>query len=413
MALTGKLGTPLPLRLGTVETTAITAGYGQAQAFITAQHQYGFGQAQADIKQTYYAFGQSQARIKQTYQQYGQANAYIIVRNINAFAQSQARITGIPKKLGQAQAQIKQTYQGYAQAQALIVVRNINAFGQAQASIVYKRWAFGQTQAIIIHSSPGPDPGPPVPGPTASGIISPPEYIVVFDGYQLFGYAQAESVQTDMQTDDPFGFDWDGSQTQQAGLTNPTLTMDFLIYTTDWTRAKNQLHETERIMLSSKEERKRLYVDYTDRHYIASFKSIKYQKDVSSSRRLLPYSVEFDVEPQMIADALTTLTGAGTIVTTGRTLANGGWTPTIITVTGIDVTISGFTSTEFTGYLSVSGLVTNLVINSELFTAEINGENANDLLYTVDYAMFVGPGETTFAVTGASSISIKYNDRWY
>lgn len=344
----GRLGTGLPFRLGTIESAGTTT--------------FAFGQAQATIRLRRFALGQAQARILHTYTQ-------------------------------------------SAQAQALIVVTGRNAFGQAQASIVYKRWAFAQAQALIIHGSPGPDPGP-FPAP-------PPEYIVVFNGFQLFGYAQSESVKTEMQDDDLMGFDWDGSETQQSNLTNPILSMDFLIYTVGWRKAKDQLHHTERILLSSRDERKPLYVDYTDRHYLASFKTIKYQKDITGSRNTLPYTVEFEIDPQMVADNPRIITGAGTIVTTGRTFANGGWTPTILTVTGTDVTVSGYTDTEFTGFVSASGVVAGLVIDTASMTAEMAGNNAVGLLKSVNFELFVGPGETTFEVTGASSISIKYFDRWY
>lgn len=57
-----------------------------------------------------------------------------------------------------------------------------------------------------------------------------------------------------------------------------------------------------------------------------------------------------------------------------RSISDGGWTPTIITVTGTNVTVSGYTANgEFAGYFSVSGAVTNLVVNTEAFTAEIGG----------------------------------------
>jgi hypothetical protein len=110
------------------------------------------------------------------------------------------------------------------------------------------------------------------------------------------------------------------------------------------------------------------------------------------------------------------LTGTGTIDTdqVTRTIDDGGWTPTRITVTGTNVTISGYTATgEFAGFVSVSGAVTNLVIDSDAFTATIGGLNANDRMRWVDYRTYIGPAKTIFVTTGASSMTVEYNNRWY
>jgi hypothetical protein len=98
----------------------------------------------------------------------------------------------------------------------------------------------------------------------------------------------------------------------------------------------------------------------------------------------------------------------------GRTIDDGGWTPTRITVTGTDVTISGYTATgDFAGFVSISGAVTNMVIDSDTFTATIGGVNANDRMRWADYRTYVGPGKTFFTTTGASSMTLEYQNRWY
>lgn len=98
--------------------------------------------------------------------------------------------------------------------------------------------------------------------------------------------------------------------------------------------------------------------------------------------------------------------------TTGRTLNDGTWTPTIVTVTGTDITIRGYTQSDDTGYISVDGSVSNLVIDTENRTAFMDGENVEHLISWRDYGLWVGPGETYFEIEGADNISIQYHNRW-
>lgn len=99
--------------------------------------------------------------------------------------------------------------------------------------------------------------------------------------------------------------------------------------------------------------------------------------------------------------------------TTGRTLVDGTWTPVKITLTGTDITVQGYTATEATGYLTVSGVVRNLIVDSELMTATMDGENAETLVTWRDYGLYVGVGETFFEVEGAENVTIEYTNRWY
>lgn len=369
---------------------------------------YGFGQAQTTVLKKSFAFGQAQALIVVVgINTFGQSQAEIVYKRW-AFGQAQAQILLKRFVLGQAQARILQIYLQPAQAQALIVVRNISKFAQAAAEIVYKRWSFAQAQAIIVHGYPGG-------GDTGDPSFSPPHYIVVYNGFQLPGYAQAESLVIQNQLADPSPFAWDGTRTQQDGLSNSTMEMEFLIYTKlGWTHAKDQVHMAKRILFSEKMEFAPLYVDYTDRHWLAKVISVDYSKDVSSAMKILKYTVKFETLPWILGDTEHTLIGSiGTISTTGRTFSDGAWTPLTMVVSGTNVTVSGYTATEFTGFISVSGIVSNLEIDTENFTATIGDNNAIDKMYWQDFSLFVGAGITNFEITGASSVTITYKDRWY
>jgi hypothetical protein len=122
-------------------------GLGQAQANIK-QVYWAHSQAQADIKQTYYGFSQSQANIETTY--YVHANAQAdIKQTYYGLAQAQAKMNAFNvNAFGQAQADIKQTYRAYAQAQADIEA-TIYAHGQAQADIEATYYVHANAQANI------------------------------------------------------------------------------------------------------------------------------------------------------------------------------------------------------------------------------------------------------------------------
>jgi hypothetical protein len=92
-----------------------------------------------------------------------------------------------------------------------------------------------------------------------------------------------------------------------------------------------------------------------------------------------------------------------------RTLRDGGWTPTTILVSGTDITISGSTETgEDTGIVTVSGTVSNFVIDTENFTS-----SDNSLVTPKNYGVYVGPGRTNFTIEGATSCIIQWQNRWY
>lgn len=246
-------------------------------------------------------------------------------------------------------------------------------------------------------------------GPTAS-------YLAKYNSHVLPGYVQNESFDSVMNIADHYAAYKDGSDSEQTGLGNKALTITLKVWEQDYLTCKQQVELAATMLRSERKVFAPLYLQYTDRYYSAMVKSVKADKAVGSSVRTLDYNAEFECKPWLTSVSGHTLTGTTTVTTdsVGRTISNGGWTPTIITVTGTDVTVSGYTANgDFTGYFSVSGAVANLVVNTELYTAEIGGLNKNNLMNTIDYQVWVGPEKTTFDITGASSASISYWDRWY
>jgi hypothetical protein len=240
-------------------------------------------------------------------------------------------------------------------------------------------------------------------------------YLARFNGHVLPGYVQSESFDSVLNIAPHYGAYIDGSNSEDTGLSNKMLSLRLKVWEQDYLTCKEQVQLAATMVRSVRGRFAPLYVGYTDRYYSAMTKSIKMETQVGGSVRVAQYDVEFECLPWITSETQRTLTGTGLITTVGRTIANGSMTPTIVTITGTDVTVSGYTTTgDFTGYFSVSGVVTDLVVNSQNFTATTgNNENMNSNMLTVDYRLDVGVGETNFLVTGASACSIEYYDRWY
>lgn len=241
-------------------------------------------------------------------------------------------------------------------------------------------------------------------------------YLAQYNSYQLPGYVQEESFDSQMNIADHYSTYADGSLSEYVGLQNKMLNLRLKVWEQTYATCKEQVELAATYLRTKRAGFAPLYVQYTDRHYEALVQSIKVQKSVGSSMRTLEYEAQFECKPWLIGNTLYTLSGTGTVSTdsVSRTINNGGWTPTYITVTGTDVTISGYTETgDFAGFISISGAVSSMVINSEEMTAEIGGNNANDQMLYADYQMLVGPGKTNFVIAGASACSISYYDRWY
>lgn len=243
-----------------------------------------------------------------------------------------------------------------------------------------------------------------------------PSYLCKYNNYQLPGYVQRESFTSEMNIAEHYSTYADGSESEYTGLANKMLTVDLKVWEEDFDDAKEQVELAATYLRSKRSGFADLYLQYSDRHYEALVKQITLENEAGRTVRLMDYRIEFECKPWLVHDAVTTITGTGTISTdqVGRITASGGWSPTTVTVTGTDVTISGYTDTgDFAGYMSIDGAVTGMVIDSEAMTAEISNVNRNDLMLWADYGLYVGPGKTNFVITGASSCSISWHNRWY
>jgi hypothetical protein len=238
-------------------------------------------------------------------------------------------------------------------------------------------------------------------------------YLCKYNDHVLPGYVQDESFDSVMNIAEHYGAYLDGSNSEQTGLSNKTISVTLKVWEQDYLTCKDQVRLAATMLRSNKQGFAPLYIQRADRHYEAMVKTIREDKTAGASVRTLDYGIDFECKPWLIGDTTHSVAGTGTVQIT-RTLDDGGWTPTRLTVTGTNVTVSGYTATgDFAGYVSISGAVTNLYLDSEAYTATIGGINKSDLIKWVDFRTYVGPGTTTFVTTGASSMLIEYEDRWY
>lgn len=242
------------------------------------------------------------------------------------------------------------------------------------------------------------------------------QYLARYNTYQLPGYVQSESFDSQMNIAAHYGAYIDGSSSEETGLANKQLTLTLKVWEQNYLTCKQQIETAATMLRSSRSGFAPLYVQSSDRHYDALVKSIKTDKQVPSSVRILEYSVDFECKPWAIENSTQTLTGTNIIDTdqVGRTIDDGGYTPTIVDVTGSNITIQGnINSGASTGLITISGAVTNMIVDTEKFTATMGGINRNDLMTTVDYRLYVGPEKTTFTIDGATDCTISYSNRWY
>jgi hypothetical protein len=233
------------------------------------------------------------------------------------------------------------------------------------------------------------------------------QYLAEYNGYTLPGYVQSESFDSIMNIAPHYGVYIDGSPSEELGLQNKKLSLTLKVWETDYLTCKQQVELAYTYLRSFRNGFAQLKVQYPDKHYMAMVISITTEKSVPSSVRVLEYKVDFECKPWLIGETLHSISSDTDEV--GRTLDNGGWAPTITTLTG--TSISGITADgQSTGSVVTTG-VTGLVIDTEAFTATIGGVNKNELVTTKDYRLYVGPGKTTFTVDG--SATIQWYDRWY
>lgn len=242
------------------------------------------------------------------------------------------------------------------------------------------------------------------------------EYLAKYNDFTLPGYVQREQFDSGMNIANHYAPYADGSLSEQVGLQNKKLLLGLKVWESDYNSCKAEVSRAATIVHSVRNGFAPLYVQKNDRYYEAMTERISVEKTAGQSVRTLEYEVQFECKPWLVSETEYTIGGVGTINTdqVSRTLSDGGWTPTRITVTGTNVTISGYTETgAFAGYVSIAGAVTNLVIDSDAFTAKIGSTNRNDVMQWADYRTFIGPGKTYFVTTGASVMTVKYNNRWY
>ena len=241
-------------------------------------------------------------------------------------------------------------------------------------------------------------------------------YLARYNTFQLPGYVQNETFDSVNNVATHYAPYADGSESEYTGLQNKMLSLRLKVWEQDFATCSDQISLAATMLRSKKRGFAPLYVQRTDRYYNALVQSVKKENTAGAPVRIQEYEVQFECKPWAYSTSGYTITGTGTIDTdqVGRTISDGGWTPTLITVTGTNVTISGYTAMgDFAGFVSISGAVSSMIIDSDAVTATIGGVNKNSLMYTPDYRTYVGPGKTTFVITGASSCSITYHNRWY
>jgi hypothetical protein len=196
---------------------------------------------------------------------------------------------------------------------------------------------------------------------------------------------------------------------EYGGLQNKTINVKMTVWEPTYLECKIKVQEAATILRSTRRKYGRLYIQNYDKYYQAMPKSLTSSKDAGTSVQLLEYDLVFDAKPWLISNDVYSVTGTGTIDTGSRTIMDGGWTPTTIIVSGTNVQISGVTEGgQNTGLITVSGTVSNFVIDSDNFTS-----SDNSLVTPKDYGLHVGPGKTIFTTTGATSCRIEWHNRWY
>lgn len=243
-------------------------------------------------------------------------------------------------------------------------------------------------------------------------------YLAKYNNHVLPGYVQHESFPSEIGIADHYAPFADGSESETTGLQNKLISLTLKVWEQDYLTCKTQVRQAATMLRSKKNGFANLYIQHSDRHYEAMTQNIRIEKTAGESVKTLEYQVDFHCKPWLINDNQSSIGGAisspTTLTTTGRTLDDGGWTPTRITVTGTNVTISGYTqNNDFAGYVSISGAVTGMIIDSDEFTATIGGVNKNNLMRWIDYRTYVGPEVTNFYVTGATNCTIAWYNRWY
>ncbi|SRR5260221_5585088 len=242
-------------------------------------------------------------------------------------------------------------------------------------------------------------------------------YLAKYNDHVLPGYVQNEVFPSDMNIVAHYATYADGSLSEYTGLQNKMVQLRLKVWEQDFATCKEQVQLAATYLRTKKSGFADLYVQDADRHYEAMVKSIREENTAGKTVRTMEYQVDFEARPWLISNSTYTVSGGvGTMNTdqVSRDLYDGGWTPATVLLTGTNITVSGYTSTgDFTGFISVSGAVINLMVDSENYTATIAGVNKNNVMRSVDYALLVGPGKTYFVVAGATNCVVTYHNRWF
>jgi hypothetical protein len=384
----------------------------QAKVYIIG-HSRGFAQAgMRIINAKAYQSAQSIAQISSPIHLQG-AQVQTYIRRSIAFAQAMAIINArfffaqamgsiiLVKSLKFAQSFTLIVAKNFAFAQANVLILSGISIGQAQALIYTRPRAYAAAQAFVGHFRYA----------YAQAYISSITYLVKYGSYILPGYAQSESFVSSMNVQDHQAPYMDGSLSAYSGLENKIISMKMRVFDEGgylFTKTQTQRAAT---MLRAYSGWTKTYIQNPDRYYLTLAKSIKIEKDAQTTGKILDYDFELEAKPWLISDKIYTVSGIS-LITATRTLDNGTWTPTNIRISGTNITLSGYTATEFTGFISVSGAVTNMYITNEPFTATISNIDRITAIKNFDSSLYIGPGTTYVAVTGATLCEITYQDRW-
>lgn len=247
-------------------------------------------------------------------------------------------------------------------------------------------------------------------------------YLCEYNGYTLPGYVQSESFDSVMRTAEHYASYADGSLTETLGLQNKQISVTLKVWEDDYATCKDQVNQAATMLRSKRNGFAPLYIQFDDRYYEAIATNIRIEKQAGTSPKLLEYQAEFEAKPWAVSTATYTISGSAlnggtqTFSTVGRNIDDGGWTYASALLSGTNVTVSGYTANgEFAGFISVSGTIANLTIDSEAFTATTsNGTvNRNNYMRWSDYRIYVGPEVTYFTVTGAQKCEVTWHNRWY
>ena len=354
-----------------------------SQANVVLNQSWGIALTNSRIHRTYYRPANARTWVEATYQSMGQANIWVRMARTKSYSQAETFIVKTITKSAQAKVQIG-GFQ-YAQASTRMLAFNVPKFGLSACYILANK-----------------DVLPPIP---TSGNAT---YLVQYNDQLLPGYAQSEAYDSLANIATHYAAYMNSSLSEYIGLQNKAIDITMLVWEPSYLLCKLKTQEAATILRGVRRRFAKLYIQRRDRYYLAIPQKMIISKSVPTSSQTLTYDVTFEAKPWIVDNTLNTIS-TGTLDTGSRSLNSGGWTPTTIIVSGTDITISGITETgQDTGSVSISGTVTNFVIDSDNFTS-----SDNSVIIPKNYGIYVGPGKTIFTITGATDYTIQWQNRYY